>query len=191
MHDSGGQVYKGLAGMIIVDDDEQDVSLPNSYGVDDIPLIIQDRRFSDDGSMPYLTRYEDRVMGMMGDTILVNGTVNPVSQSAHKTTAAARAKWLQRAYYNLGFSDNRDLLSDRQRWRSLDAPVQLTRLQLAVAERAEILVEFDPGEEVTLVNVALPPSLSRISRGDERDDALPEYPGLRDTAFSRPGAARG
>lgn len=164
MHGSGGQVYKGLAGMIIVDDDEQDVSLPNSYGVDDIPLIIQDRRFSDDGSMPYLTRYEDRVMGMMGDTILVNGTVNPVLSPRTRLLRLRVLNGSNARTYNLGFSDNRTFYQVGSDGGLLDAPVELTRLQLAVAERAEILVEFDPGEEVTLVNVALPPS-------------FPEFPG--------------
>ena len=45
---TGYQVYEGLAGMIIVEDDVSDsLPLPRTYGVDDIPLIIQDRRFHD------------------------------------------------------------------------------------------------------------------------------------------------
>ncbi|MBT7360812.1 MAG: multicopper oxidase domain-containing protein, partial [Rhodospirillaceae bacterium] len=40
------QVYQGLAGMIIVDDPSApDSGLPVDYGVDDLPLIIQDRAF--------------------------------------------------------------------------------------------------------------------------------------------------
>ena len=42
MGETARQVYQGLAGLIIIEDDK---SLPKEYGVDDIPLIIQERRF--------------------------------------------------------------------------------------------------------------------------------------------------
>ena len=61
----------------IVEDDEQQIDLPSTYGVDDIPLLIQDRRFNDDGSFRYMSSYEDTVVGMRGDVILVNGTRQP------------------------------------------------------------------------------------------------------------------
>ena len=47
---TGGQVFRGLAGMMIVEDENTDtLSLPNTYGVDEIPLIIQDRAFGSNG----------------------------------------------------------------------------------------------------------------------------------------------
>lgn len=164
MHNAGEQVYKGLAGMIIVDDEEQQASLPTTYGVDDIPLILQDRRFGDDGSLIYLNRYPDRVMGMLGDTMLVNGTVNPVFTPSTRFVRLRLLNASNARTYNLGFSDDRQFYQVASDGGYLDAPVPLTRLQLAVAERAEILVEFDPSEEVTLVNIALPP-------------AFPDFPG--------------
>ncbi|GJM11877.1 MAG: multicopper oxidase [Pseudohongiella sp.] len=164
MHKSGEQVYRGLAGMIIVDDDEVDLPLPANYGVDDIPIILQDRRFADDGPFVYMNRYEDRVMGMQGDTMLVNGTVNPVLTLGTRLLRLRLLNASNARSYNLGFSDNREFYQIASDGGFLEAPVPLTRLQLAVAERAEILVEFDPGEEVRLVNVALPP-------------AFPEFPG--------------
>ncbi len=164
MHKAGSQVYKGLAGMIILEDDEQDVALPSNYGVDDIPVILQDRRFGDDGSFLYMNRYEDQVMGMMGDTILVNGTVNPVVTTGTKLLRLRLLNGSNARTYNLGFSDNREFYQVASDGGFLESAVPLTRLTLAVAERAEILVQFDPGEEATLVNVALPP-------------AFPEFPG--------------
>ena len=77
LNTAGEQVYRGLAGMIIVDDDEQQLELPSSYGIDDIPLVVQDRRFNSDGSFSYMNQYEDLVMGMHGESILVNGTYQP------------------------------------------------------------------------------------------------------------------
>ena len=44
-------VYRGLAGLFIVDDDvPAALDLPRTYGVDDIPLIVQDKRVHGDGS---------------------------------------------------------------------------------------------------------------------------------------------
>lgn len=164
MHRSGEQVYRGLAGMIIVDDEEQQTSLPANYGVDDLPVILQDRRFGDEGALLYANRYEDRVMGMMGDTMTVNGTVNPVFDVGSKLLRLRLLNASNARTYNLGFSDDRQFYQVASDGGYLDAPVPLTRLQLGVAERAEILVEFDAGEETTLINVALPP-------------AFPEFPG--------------
>lgn len=164
MHKSGEQVYKGLAGMIIVDDDEANMPLPSNYGVDDLPVILQDRRFDADGSLVYMNRYEDRVMGMQGDTIVVNGTVNPQVTTGTRLLRLRVLNASNSRSYNLGFSDNRQFYQLASDGGLLQTPVPLTRLRLAVAERAEILVEFDPSEEVTLVNIALPP-------------AFPEFPG--------------
>ncbi len=42
---TGEQVVRGLAGAFLIEDDEsRSLGLPSEYGVDDIPLIIQDRR---------------------------------------------------------------------------------------------------------------------------------------------------
>ncbi|WP_396453213.1 multicopper oxidase family protein [Leucobacter aridicollis] len=69
-------VYRGLAGLFIVDDAESpmDAPLPREYGVDDIPVVVTDRSFSADGTFDERRR---DAAGMLGDTLLVNGTVSP------------------------------------------------------------------------------------------------------------------
>ena len=65
-------MYRGLAGLFLVDDDARP-GLPAAYGVDDVPLIVQDRKFDDGGlddSGGFLTD-----VGVLGDRIAVNGTV--------------------------------------------------------------------------------------------------------------------
>jgi FtsP/CotA-like multicopper oxidase with cupredoxin domain len=72
--ETADHVYRGIAGMFIVDDPQADVlPLPDTYGVDDIPLIIQDKRLNDDGSLDLSERIISPT-GRLGDTILVNGT---------------------------------------------------------------------------------------------------------------------
>ena len=52
--DPGGtaqQVYEGLAGMFVVRDDESDaLALPDTYGVDEFPLILQEVGLSKPGA---------------------------------------------------------------------------------------------------------------------------------------------
>ena len=53
-HDTARQVYMGLTGLIIVDDgSDASLSLPRTYGTDDLPIIIQDRSFDADGALLY------------------------------------------------------------------------------------------------------------------------------------------
>jgi blue copper oxidase len=71
------QVYRGLAGMFIVDDPGTDVAaLPHRYGVDDVPVIVQDKAFDSGGQLddghPFMSD-----IGVLGDTLVVNGTVGP------------------------------------------------------------------------------------------------------------------
>ena len=161
---AGEQVYRGLAGMIIVDDEQQQVPLPDTYGVDDIPLIIQDRRFNADGSFNYLSSFEDAVMGVHGDTILVNGTVNAQLQITRRLVRFRILNGSNARTYTLAFDDNREFFQIASDGGLLDSPVGLIRLELAAAERAEILVAFAPGEQLKLINVG-------------RDPTFPEFPG--------------
>jgi len=69
------QVYYGLAGMIIVEDENtKELNLPDDYGINDIPLIIQDRNFNTDGSFIY---FDNMMDGAVGNYVLVNGAITP------------------------------------------------------------------------------------------------------------------
>jgi len=65
-------INKGLASMVILDDPDSAVAdaLPHEYGVDDIPLIVQDKRLDDDG---------DIQSGGLGEDLLVNAPTAPTS----------------------------------------------------------------------------------------------------------------
>jgi FtsP/CotA-like multicopper oxidase with cupredoxin domain len=64
--DTANQVRSGLSGFIIVRDDvEAALDLPREYGVDDLPLVLQDKQLDDNG---VLQTTPDR-----GNTMTVNG----------------------------------------------------------------------------------------------------------------------
>ena len=70
------QVYLGLAGVLIVGDDaEGALNLPSEYGIDDIPLVLQDRQF-EAGRLVLPSGMMTLMEGRRGDTLLVNGTPN-------------------------------------------------------------------------------------------------------------------
>lgn len=83
---SGPQQYRGLAGFYLIRDDIED-ALPLPRGAREIPLMLADRSFDEDGELFYPsldpTLHEPGVTlqyhhsGMMGDTILVNGVAWP------------------------------------------------------------------------------------------------------------------
>jgi len=55
----------GLTGMIIVDDGtDARLGLPQTFGTDDLPLILQDRSFASDGSIEYQTDGSISCMGL-------------------------------------------------------------------------------------------------------------------------------
>ncbi|HLR42017.1 MAG TPA: multicopper oxidase domain-containing protein [Pseudogracilibacillus sp.] len=66
------QVYEGLAGLLLI---ENETSADYVYGENDFPLIIQDKIFTEDKQLDYATAYHPN--GTFGNTILINGTVNP------------------------------------------------------------------------------------------------------------------
>ncbi len=152
-------VWQGIAGMIVIDDAESDaLALPRDWGVDDIPVVLQDRRFYEDGAMPYEEGMRDRMMGMIGNFPLINGTIAPWLPV---TTQRIRLRLLNGAnasIYNLRFSDGRRFHQIASDGGLLPAPVALSQLTLAPGERAEIVVALDAGKPVRLQSVAAPAS---------------------------------
>ena len=141
-------VYRGLAGLFLVDDDFSDaLGLPSDYGVDDIPLIIQDRRFDADGT---LDESNSTDMGLLGDTIVTNGAVGAfVSVSTDKI----RLRILNGSsgrLYNLGFDDSRRFQLVATDGGLLPNPVWSSRIALSPGERIEVVLQVTPGSVSTL-----------------------------------------
>ena len=146
------QVYRGAAGVFIVDDPVADPGdLPETYGVDDVPVIVQDRSF-DEGNQFVARQPMFGQMGILGDRILVNGTAD-----AHLdvSTERVRLRLLNASnarIYNFGFDDGRrfDLIGTDG--GLLEHPVLLDRIQLAPGERAEIVVTLAAGDRPALIS---------------------------------------
>ena len=108
---TGYQVYQGLAGMLIVEDTRSNrLALPRSYGSDDIPLILQDRRFHEDG---LLLHFPDDFNAATdpalrkGDHFLVNGVEAAVLDVGAQVIRLRLLNASNARIYDLGFNDNR------------------------------------------------------------------------------------
>ncbi len=156
LNKTGEQVYHGMAGMVIIDDQESSaLELPATYGVDDIPLIVQDRRFNSDGTFRYISMHRDVMTGVFGDTVLVNGTVSPIFSP---TTTLVRFRLLNAANartFNFAFDDQRSFHVIASDGGLLGQGVKLRNLELAPSERAEILVDFSDGEPANLLSLPI------------------------------------
>ena len=151
---TGYQVYEGLAGMLIVEDDTSDMlPLPRSYGQDDIPLILQDRRFNEDGTLMHFPSdfnpTRDPAL-RKGGHFLVNGVEGPALDVGAQVVRLRILNASNARVYNLGFSDNRTFHQVVSDGGFLAAPVPMFRLVLAPAERAEILIDLSADEGKTL-----------------------------------------
>ncbi|HZE37577.1 MAG TPA: multicopper oxidase family protein [Stackebrandtia sp.] len=160
------QVWRGLAGFFIVDDDVAD-ALPLPRGDRDVPLFICDRAFAADGEFLYpsvdgtLAKpgvTGDFHQGVQGDVILVNGAPWPVMDvdRARYRFRVLNGSNARRYRLALGTAPTEaaftQIASDVG---LLGAPVPLDACDLAPAERRELVIDFahfPAGSEVTLLN---------------------------------------
>jgi FtsP/CotA-like multicopper oxidase with cupredoxin domain len=168
-------VYRGLAGMFIVDDEQAGaLELPSDYGVDDIPVVVQDKKFTGDGELDDSPGFLNEI-GLLGDTVAVNGTVGPYLDV---TTERVRLRLLNGSTartYDFGFADDREFALIGTDGGLLAEPHRTDRIMLSPGERAEIVVSMAPGEEAVLRST--PPRLQlgfpdRFVGGDDTLDIL-------------------
>jgi FtsP/CotA-like multicopper oxidase with cupredoxin domain len=187
-------VYRGLAGLFLIDD-PAGPRLPDRYGVDDIPLILQDKRLAGDGSLagdPLKGTF-----GILGGHVFVNGTYGAVLDV---TTERVRFRILNGSnarMYHLEFADRRRFQVVGTDAGPLNAPVEVDRVSLTPGERAEIVVGFEPGEQVVLRSAGGSADIDKgtfgllkIVAGRSLSES-PEVPArLADTRIEVPAGAR-
>jgi blue copper oxidase len=129
------QVVMGAAGLILVrDSEEAAITLPRTYGVDDVPLIFQ-----------FKTMDMNNQWVMEDDTdnvVLVNGVFDAYVNSPAQVVRYRILNASTMRVFRFGFSDNRSFSQITTDAGLLNAPVALTRLTLGPGERAEILVNL-------------------------------------------------
>ena len=147
------QVYSGLSGMIIIDDPDAGTNgLPSTYGVDDLPIIVQDRAFDEAGEFLHLKRGPSLMHGFRAGQILVNGAVRPNSSVPQGLVRLRLLNASNARVYTFSFEDKRQFHQVATDGGLLPKPLSMTTLTLAPAERAEIVVDFSNGQSVRLLS---------------------------------------
>lgn len=165
---TGPQVWRGLAGLHLITDDEEE-ALPLPGGDRDLPLMVMDRSFAADGSLAYPSLdpnlasipgvIEDYSPGVLGDVILVNGVPWPVlevdaARYRFRIVNASNARRYQFAL-NPGPPSGPAFVQVGSDGGLLAAPVEHTDLLAAPAERFDVVIDFSVypvGTEVTMIN---------------------------------------
>ena len=141
--ETGRQVFMGMAGLFIIDDaNSKSLALPQEYGVDDIPLVIQDRRFFSDGQFMYKQGMHDSMMGLTGDVRLVNGMIDPYVEVEPKAIRFRILNGSNARIYNLVLEGGHTIHQIASDSSLLPKPVQLKNIVLATGERAEVVIDF-------------------------------------------------
>ncbi|WP_370190933.1 multicopper oxidase family protein [Qipengyuania sp.] len=160
---TGPQVYAGLAAAIYVRDDEEDrLGLPSDYGVDDIPLIVQDRVIDGSGRLIYPIGMHAQMMGVRGDEIFVNGTPNAVFEAK---TGQLRLRILNGSnarFYSFSLEGGEPMQLIASDGGLLDRSHSVRSIALAPGERAQVIVDLSEGYPLRLI--ASSPDMGMMGR---------------------------
>ncbi len=151
---TGYQVSMGLSGLIIIEDENSSqLSLPRNWGVDDIPLVLQDRKLSKTGQIDYQLDVMTAAVGWFGDILLTNGVCYPQQVIPRGWIRLRLLNACNARSLNLAVSDGRPLYVIASDGGFLVEPVKLHELPLLPGERFEVLVDSSDGKPFDIVTL--------------------------------------
>lgn len=151
---TGHQVAMGLAGLVLIEDEEiRKLLLPKQWGIDDVPVIIQDKQFSADGQVNYQLDIMTAAVGWFGDTLLTNGAIYPQHAAPRGWLRLRLLNGCNARSLNIAASDNRPLYVIASDGGLLAEPVKVTELPMLMGERFEVLVDVSDGKAFDLVTL--------------------------------------
>jgi len=149
-------VYAGLAGLYFIRDDQDTGEEGNPLGLPagpyELPLVLQDKTFNDDGSMFYptqgVTAYHPQwVPEFFGDVAVVNAKIWPFVDVEPRRYRLRIVNGSQSRFYNLQFAEENSgrplpFTQIGAEGGLLRAPVPMTGLLIAPGERADVIIDF-------------------------------------------------
>ncbi|MGL5698964.1 MAG: multicopper oxidase CueO [Kluyvera sp.] len=151
---TGYQVAMGLAGLVLIEDeDSQKLRLPKQWGIDDIPLIIQDKKFTAAGGIDYQLDVMSAAVGWFGDTLLANGVPYPQHTPPRGWLRLRLLNGCNARSLTLAASDKRPLYVVASDGGLLAEPVQVSELPMLTGERFEVLVDARDGKPFDLLTL--------------------------------------
>jgi spore coat protein A len=161
-------VYAGLLGAFVIRDKMED-SLALPRGRYEVPLILCDRMFDRDGQLYYPVSENPRgpwIAEFAGDVMLVNGKLFPYLEVEPRKYRFRVLNGSNSRFFDLTLSNGQEFYQIGSDQGLLAAPVALKDVQLAPAERADLVIDFaeHAGEQMVLKNESFETMQFRVSR---------------------------
>src|SRR5699024_11073965 len=137
---------------------------------------LQDKRFNSDEGIDYNLGMRDVMNGLQGDTMLVNGAVNPFLEVPRGMMRLRLLNGSNASVYELNFNNNQSFHQIASDGGFLEEPEKMDKIILGPAERAEILVDFSDlkkGETVQLSNKGSEFMKFKAKDESPKDDTIP------------------
>ena len=154
---TGAQVYQGLAGLLLVRDDEEDaLALPS--GGAELLCVLQDRRFDARNQLVFHGGGMMEMMnGFLGDRVLVNGQPQPTTDVDAAWHRVRLLNGSNARIYKLAWSRDVQMAVIGGDGGLLETPLRQQALTLAPGQRADLLLDLTglaAGTEVHLESQA-------------------------------------
>lgn len=151
---TGRQVAMGLAGLVLISDEESErLLLPRQWGIDDVPVIVQDKRFTAAGEIDYRLDIMSAAVGWFGDTLLANGALYPEHAAPRGWLRLRLLNGCNARSLNFATSDNRPMYVIASDGGLLAEPVKVSELPVLMGERFEVLVDTRDGKAFDLLTL--------------------------------------
>jgi FtsP/CotA-like multicopper oxidase with cupredoxin domain len=139
---TGAQVYHGLAGVLVVQDDEEDrLALPS--GETELLCVIQDRQFDARNQLVFHGGGMMEMMnGFLGDRVLVNGQPQPTTEVDAAWHRVRLLNGSNARIYRLAWSRDVRMVVIGGDGGLLETPLHQQALTLAPAQRADLLLDL-------------------------------------------------
>jgi spore coat protein A, manganese oxidase len=151
LHHTAENVYMGLFGQYHITDPLED-ALPLPKGKYDVPLIVGDLKFAEDGSLLW---DDDDHNSSFGDVIVVNGKPWPTMRVEQRKYRFRILNASLSRGYQLRLSNGRPLVVIATDAGLVATAQPVTSLRIGMAERYEVVVDFaglPVGTRVQLIN---------------------------------------
>lgn len=148
MLNSAFQVYRGLVGFWLIEDNEsRQLPLPNRYGINDIPLILQDQLINSQG----VQLLDTQAAQFFGKRLFVNGQESPYLNVPRGWVRLRLVNASLSRIYDLRLDNGKPLYVIATGLGTLAEPVETQSLRLVPSERTEILIDLNDGDTVSLL----------------------------------------
>lgn len=200
---TGAQVYQGLAGLLLVsDEEERALGLPS--GAQELLCVLQDRQFDTKNQLVYLaspagggpgrgrgmgggmgrggmgggmTGMMPATNGWLGDQVLVNGRPQPVTEVDRRSYRLRLLNGSNARFYKVGWSDGSPFTVIGGDGGLLERVGARRALTLAPGQRADVLLDLSDraaGTELQLRSLPFPAeAVGRVGMMGERP-SLPQ-----------------